>query len=146
MGDRQLYTVDQVAELLGLHPKTVRGYIRDGRLKATRLGSRYRIASEEVEAFTGRSASPPAGDDVRRSPRTQVSATVHLDAVSPDAVHRIDVLLGAAVAHHEGGEGALQVHTAYDEVRASARIVLLGGPSRVAGALQVLAMVTEEGS
>ncbi|GAB3952254.1 helix-turn-helix domain-containing protein [Streptomyces sparsus] len=146
MDDRRLYTVDQVAEILGLHPKTVRGYIRDGRLTATRVGKRYRITAEDVETFTGRSAPPPVGDDVRRSPRAEVSATVHLDAVSPETVHRIDVLLGAAVAHHESGEGSLQIHTAYDEERATARIVLLGGPVRVAGALQVLSMVTEEWS
>jgi excisionase family DNA binding protein len=33
-----LYTVDQVAERLNLHAKTVRRYIRDGRPKAKRIG------------------------------------------------------------------------------------------------------------
>ncbi len=33
-----LYTVDQVAERLNLHAKTVRRYIRGGRLKAKRIG------------------------------------------------------------------------------------------------------------
>jgi DNA-directed RNA polymerase specialized sigma24 family protein len=30
---QQYYSVDQVAELLGLHVKTVRAYVREGRLE-----------------------------------------------------------------------------------------------------------------
>ncbi|MEU8263779.1 helix-turn-helix domain-containing protein [Micromonospora sp. NPDC048999] len=42
--ERQLYrSLDQVAGLLGLHVRTVRGYVRDGRLRAARVGRQYRI-------------------------------------------------------------------------------------------------------
>jgi excisionase family DNA binding protein len=50
----QLYSVDQVAELLGLHVKTVRNYVREGQLRAVCIGKQYRIALEDLEAFTGR--------------------------------------------------------------------------------------------
>nr|WP_279635938.1 helix-turn-helix domain-containing protein [Kitasatospora cheerisanensis] len=50
---QEFYSVEDVAGLLGLHVKTVRGYVRDGKLKATRIGKQYRIARGEVEAFTG---------------------------------------------------------------------------------------------
>lgn len=66
---QQYYSVDQVAELLDLHVRTVRGYVRDGRLKATRIGKQYRIAREDLEAFTGRpapsSSPPPARNGAR---------------------------------------------------------------------------------
>ena len=39
----ELYSVEQVAERLGLHVKTVRSYVREGRLKAVRIGKQYRI-------------------------------------------------------------------------------------------------------
>ena len=41
---QEMYSVEQVADLLGLHVRTVRGYVRDGRLKAVRIGKQYRIA------------------------------------------------------------------------------------------------------
>ena len=41
--DQDLYSVEQVAEQLGLHVKTVRNYVRDGRLKAVRIGKQYRM-------------------------------------------------------------------------------------------------------
>ncbi|MEW2439811.1 helix-turn-helix domain-containing protein, partial [Streptomyces caniferus] len=49
-----LYSVEQVAERLGLHVRTIRNYVRDGRLPAVRIGKQYRIAHEDLEAFTGR--------------------------------------------------------------------------------------------
>ncbi|MGW4164133.1 helix-turn-helix domain-containing protein, partial [Streptomyces sp. NPDC004788] len=59
---QELYTVEQVADLLGLHVKTVRGYVRDGRLRATRVGRQYRITRADLEEFTGVpvSAAAPA--------------------------------------------------------------------------------------
>ncbi|MGW1655980.1 helix-turn-helix domain-containing protein [Streptomyces atratus] len=45
-----------MAGLLGLHVRTVRGCVRDGRLKATRVGRQRRITREDLEAFTGNHA------------------------------------------------------------------------------------------
>ena len=42
-----MYSLDQVAERLGLHVRTVRAYVRTGRLKAIRIGKQYRVAREE---------------------------------------------------------------------------------------------------
>ncbi len=45
--------MEQVADLLGLHVKTVRGFVHDGRLKAVRIGKQYRISGEGVEISSG---------------------------------------------------------------------------------------------
>jgi excisionase family DNA binding protein len=45
-------SVDDVAERLGLHPRTVRGYIRGGRLHATRIGKQYRVTPADFAALT----------------------------------------------------------------------------------------------
>ncbi len=44
----ELLSVEQVAELLGLHVRTVRNYVRDGRLKAVRIGKQYRITRTDL--------------------------------------------------------------------------------------------------
>jgi excisionase family DNA binding protein len=63
---RRGLTVRQVADLLGLHIKTVRGYVRDGRLKATRIGTSYRITRTDLAAFTG----GPVGASARETRQT----------------------------------------------------------------------------
>jgi excisionase family DNA binding protein len=47
----KVYTVQEVAEILGLTPQSVRAYIRKGRLKAGKLGAAYIIAEENIKDF-----------------------------------------------------------------------------------------------
>lgn len=47
------YTVDQIATLIDMHPKTIRRYIQDGKLKATKLGKQYRVANNDLNHFMG---------------------------------------------------------------------------------------------
>ena len=49
----EVYTVEQFAERLKLHPKTVLRFIKDGRLRAVKVGKSYRILRTDMEAMTG---------------------------------------------------------------------------------------------
>ena len=53
MMDEQLYTVEEVASRLAVHPETVRKWIKNGQLRATNLGGRagYRISRTALEQF-----------------------------------------------------------------------------------------------
>ncbi len=50
MEDR-FYSIDEVAELLGLSSQTIRKLIKNGRIKAIRLGHSYRISMESIQAL-----------------------------------------------------------------------------------------------
>lgn len=43
--------VEKVAEQLQVHPQTVRRYIKDGKLKAVKIGSAFYIAESELKEF-----------------------------------------------------------------------------------------------
>ena len=47
----QWLKVEDIARELDLYVNTVRGWIRDGKLKATRFGRDYRIKREDYEKF-----------------------------------------------------------------------------------------------
>jgi len=47
----RLYTTEQVAKLLQIHPLTVLKYIKAGRLKAIRLGRIYRVTETALQQF-----------------------------------------------------------------------------------------------
>ena len=62
--DADLFTPEQVAEILQLHVSTVYSYIRQNKLDAIRLGRNYRIASKDLVLFidsnrTKEKANPP---------------------------------------------------------------------------------------
>ncbi len=48
-----IYTIDDVANILGVHPRTVRRYIENGTLRGDRVGGSWRVSEEAVrEMFT----------------------------------------------------------------------------------------------
>jgi excisionase family DNA binding protein len=137
---QQLYSVEQVADLLGLHVKTVRGYVRDGRLNAIRVGKRYRITREDLEAFTGRPLPAPA----RRTRHVEASSIVTVDAISPESASRLSTVVVSMSGGAYDGERLHRVETVYDEERASMKIIVIGGVAGTAELLKVISTLVEQ--
>ena len=60
-----LKSVEKAAEFLGISSFTVRAYLRDGKLKPTRIGRRVLLRQEELERFVMEQTFPeplPAGN------------------------------------------------------------------------------------
>lgn len=140
---RQLYSVEQVAEQLGLHVKTVRGYVRAGRLPAVRIGKQYRIAREDLEALTGRPAAGPLRETVRRQRHVEVSSIVAIDAISADAASRVTNSLLAAAKGRRAADEPLRIQTFYDEESARLKIVVIGGLHATATLLDQIHVLQE---
>lgn len=137
-----LYSVDQVAELLGLHVKTVRNYVRDGKLKATRIGKQYRIAAADLEDFTGTPA--PARTEVSRVRSVEVSAVVQVEAIGREEVSWLAGTI-TSVAQGAAPDGErLHVENVYDEERAVLRVIVHGGPGRCADLLSIIDTLLKE--
>ena len=133
-----MYSVEQVAELLGLHVRTVRSYVRQGRLKAVRIGKQYRIAAEDLAAMTGRP------EPVRRERHVEVSSIVEIDAISPEQVSRVtNLLLGSANARRGQAEEPLRIETIHDAERARLKVIVVGGLDTSASMLKLIKVVLE---
>ncbi|MFF3287370.1 helix-turn-helix domain-containing protein [Streptomyces sp. NPDC003023] len=139
---QQFYSVEQVAGLLDLHVRTVRTYVREGRLKATRIGKQYRIAREDLEAFTGGPVAPPA----RSVRHAEASTIVQIDAIDREATIRLSNTVMAVVGGRRDGGGGdpLRVETVYDEERAALKIIVLGGLDTTADLLKVIDTLIKE--
>src|SRR5262245_34071150 len=138
-----LFSVEDVAGQLGLHVRTVRNYVRDGRLKAVRIGKQYRIAREDLEALTGRPM--PAKDPPRRRRHVEVSTIVQIDAIDVAAAGRVTNTLLAATAGPREGDEALHVESVYDEERARLKLIILGGVATSGELLRLVGALVESG-
>lgn len=47
----KLYDLDEVVELLGLNIQTIRIYIKEGKLKASKVGRKYVVTDEAIKEF-----------------------------------------------------------------------------------------------
>jgi excisionase family DNA binding protein len=137
----QLYSVEEVAALLGLHVKTVRGYVRDGRLDAVRVGRQYRIPVDALEAFTGRAVARP-----RRRAAVEVSSIVQIDDVDRALVDRVSTLVMSSAGGGAHDDGRLRVEMAHDVARSRMKIIVLGGPESTAELLRLIGALLEDRS
>jgi excisionase family DNA binding protein len=133
-----LYTVEQAAERLKLHPKTVLRMIRDGRLKAARIGKAYRIVGDDLDAFAG----------VARAEAREASdrATVIADFgdLSPELGQRLASTLSAMlVGAHKVRTGPAHLETAYDPLRRRLKVVVIASPEDAAAVLKSAAFLLE---
>ncbi|MGW3895753.1 helix-turn-helix domain-containing protein [Micromonospora profundi] len=127
-----MYSVEQVAGRLGLHVRTVRAYIRAGRLRAVRIGKQYRIAASDLDALTGQ--TPPA---VAPGP-AEVSSIVQIDGVDRAAADRLGTLVLASANTGHDQTNPLRVQTVHDEDRHRLKIIILGDPAATAELLHLL--------
>jgi len=49
--NNEYLTIEEVADRLGVHPKTVRRYISSGKISAQKIGGSWRINPESVDSF-----------------------------------------------------------------------------------------------
>jgi excisionase family DNA binding protein len=134
-----LYSVEQVADILGLHVRTVRGYVRDGRLKATRMGKQYRITERDLRAFTGETV-----DETARAPQVRVSAVVHIDDVDRLTMDRIVTHLGAAAIGNSSPSRHLDLHSSYDESVCRLTVFAVGDTESTAAVVSLIGALARQ--
>lgn len=137
-----LHTVEQVAELLNLHVKTVRRYVRDGRLKARRIGKEYRITRADLDAFAG---TIPAAPAVSRERHVIASSIVDVDVISPEESHRITTMVVASLNTRNGEGDHPSVNSVYYPEQAKLRITLTASLALTASLIRMIDVLLEDG-
>jgi len=133
-----LHTVQQAAERLKLHPKTVLRLIREGRLKGARIGKSYRILESELRAFAGEAPGPgPSGLSVR------VTCVAEVEDLTAQEASRVANVLSAALVSREARPEPLRMTTAYDPEARRMKAVLFAGPDDAAAWLRLLQVQVE---
>lgn len=123
------FTVDQVADRLGLHPKTVLRLIAAERLRATKIGKSYRILRSDLDAFAG--VSP------EKSVRpVRVTSIVDMPDASRDQAARVTAALQAALISRGASSTPVHLETAFDPAASHLKLVIIAEPADTAALLQ----------
>src|SRR5262245_2030773 len=129
----ELYTVEQTAERLKLHAKTVLRAIREGRLRATRVGKSYRILRSDLEAFAGLPTRVVyAGGD------PWITSIVDIPHVWPELAQKwARTVTSALNARAPGGPG-LRADVIYEPERLHLKIIVVGPPGDVVNLMTLI--------
>lgn len=139
---RQLFTVEDVAGRLNLHVKTVRRFIREGRLPAKRIGKAYRISRSALEEFAGTSTEP-GNVPIPRTRHVLVSSIIDVDAISEEDGQRITTLIMAGLNARRGEPDFPRVDSLYDSERARLRIMMTATPTLTCDVVRTIAVLAE---
>lgn len=117
--DNYYYTVDKVAEKLAVHSRTVLRFIRDGKLKATKVGRQWRIKKEDLNAFAGE----PSGER-----RSSASSVIDLPVTGREEANRYQTLVTAALNSRRKEEDEVhhRVDSLYNDEEQMLRFILWG--------------------
>jgi excisionase family DNA binding protein len=126
-----MVTVEGAADELQLHPKTVLRFIRDGRLKASKVGKQYRILRSDLRSFLGAPSPQPAA-------AARVTSVVDIDHVDETVVHRLSTVLLASINTPEARDDAISVNIAHDPARRSVKVILVAAPADAAALLRLV--------
>ena len=161
MMENNLFTVEQVAARLDLHPKTIRRFIRAGTLKARKAGKQWRISAADLEDFMGRNkpetgelrarALWQAGDSAGFAPRDEgpiqpkvrVSAVVDIMVADKEEAIRLTNTLFAVMNCKDPSYGSSRCDHVFYPEEMKARYILWGTPRFMTDILNCLAVITE---
>ena len=132
----EVYTVEQFAERLKLHPKTVLRFIREGRLRAVKVGKSYRILRTDMEAMTGFVRS----SEFRVA---RVTSIVDIPEVAADLAQLLARQLPAMRLSQAAHPDPMSLDVAYDTVRRHLKVVIVGSPADTAAMLKMVQILAE---
>ncbi len=130
----QYYSVEQIATMLGMHPKTIQRYIREGRLKAQKFGKSWRVTGHDLSLFTegtveeSKNESAPglqriigdAGDEIKVS--TVIDIPVRTSGEAAHVANWVTACLNASSSHC----GYVSMTSQYIQPENVVRIMLWG--------------------
>lgn len=126
---QDVVTVEHAAARLKLHPKTVLRAIREGRLKAVRVGKSYRILRSDLDAFAG----VPA-----RAPQARVTAVLDVHGAGRDLGERLMSRIPAVLNGRTPGGPPLRADVVFDPETGGLKVIVVGDP---ADAARLLGMI-----
>lgn len=150
-----LYTVDQVADIIGLHPKTVRRFIQEGKLKAGKIGGQWRISQNDLDQVMGNSSILEATGEVhskdtfessedygeKPAVKAQASTVVDINVKDADEAMRISNTIIAVMNSKDPKYGYARFDHVYYKNEGKARYILWGQPEFIGNMLLTISEI-----
>jgi excisionase family DNA binding protein len=141
---KEYYTVEQISEMLNIHPKTIQRYIREGRLRATKVGKGWRVTGHDLSLFVESDGDKGRGRGSRQARSVIASSVVDIIANGKENAIRIMNTLTAALNSKPSEYGQSSMHSQYIERENMVRITLWGDIRFMAVMMDTIALLAEE--
>lgn len=158
--ENQFYTIDKIAELLGLHHKTIRKFITEGKLSASKVGKQWRISGHDLSIFMEKnnvnvdnkrvseeqSIDFISNGEVKEviNEKVNVSTVVDINDVDKEEYFRISNTLIALMNCKDSKMAKSTINMKYDENVKRLRVLLWGSIGFMEGMLSTISMLIDQ--
>lgn len=158
--ENKFYTIEQIAELLGMHHKTIRKFITEGKLGANKVGKQWRISGHDLSVFMEKNNvginnerineelnveySTVGEGSNRLQQRINVSTVVDIDETNKDEYIRISNTLIAIANCKDPDMEKSTLQVKYDEKDQRLRVILWGSVKFTENMLGAISMLVEQ--
>lgn len=140
---KDYYTVDQISSLLNIHPKTIQRYIREGKLRAAKIGKGWRVSGHDLSTFIENDSHEKSAIDNRSERSVVASAVVDIIVEGKQDAIRIMNTLTASLNAKPPEYGQTSMQSQYIERENMVRITLWGGIRFMAIMMDTITALTE---
>ncbi len=141
---KDYYTVEQISNMLDIHPKTIQRYIREGRLRATKIGKGWRITGHDLSVFVESNRDERLGSETQPSRSVIASSVIDIIANGKEDAIRIMNTLTAAMNAKPSEYGQSSMQSQYIERENMVRVTLWGDIRFMALMMDMIAALTEQ--
>lgn len=154
----KFYNIDQVAEILGMHHKTIRKFIAEGKLSANKVGKQWRISYQDLNAFmkqkvNGDSKHTETDEEIKISagetntsvvrPKINISTVIEVNEICKEQYMRISNTLIAIMNSKDPSLSNSTINMKYYEKEDRLRIMLWGAMKFTEEMLSMVSLLTE---
>jgi excisionase family DNA binding protein len=138
------FSAEQAAQILNMHIKTVQRYIREGKLKANKVGKSWRITGHDLSVFAeGEKLNPRESAQPAMEIKALVSDVADIQNAGKEDAMRIMNTMTAAMNVKPPEYGDSTLHMQYLEQTQTVRIMLWGNLPFMESMMGCLSMLTQ---
>lgn len=158
--ENQFYTIDKIAEILGMHHKTIRKFITEGTLGANKVGKQWRISGHDLSIFMEKNnvnindkkiseesnIDFVTNEEVKETAKQKVnvSTVVDINDVDTEEYFRISNTLIALMNCKDSKMGKSTINMKYDDKAKRLRVLLWGNIGFIEAMLDSISMLVEQ--
>lgn len=158
--EEKFYTVDQIAEILGMHHKTIRKFITEGKLRANKVGKQWRISGHDLSIFMENNNvnisnknevenekiefSTREVDINKRINKINISTVVDINEVDMDECRRISNMLLAVINSKDSKMRNSTINIKHYQKEKNLKVMLWGDTNFTKEMLDFISILTQK--
>ncbi len=143
--NKDYYTVEQISKMLDIHPKTIQRYIRDGRLRASKVGKSWRINGHDLSVFIeGDSNEEQQIKQINLNTKINASSVIDINVDGKENAIRIMNALTGVMNSKPSEYGKSSVQAQFIEMENMVRITLWGEIRFMAAMMDMIISLMEQ--